>query len=108
MISPVPVESSRIVPPSVYDWSSPYRNKMLDRHYIGVNVYGNLIAAANDDRKMQMINVKQYLRLSTGIKNFVSSIQSVKFVVEQIFGGELKLLMDTESRIDRWACESPK
>lgn len=107
MISPVPVESSRIVPPSVYDWSSPYRNKMLDRHYIGVNVYGNLIAAANDDRKMQMINVKQYLRLSTGIKNFVSIIQSVKFVVEQIFGDELKLLMDAESRIDRWACESP-
>lgn len=81
---------------------------MLDLHSIRLEVHGNLFAAAIKNRRLQMLDIKQGLKLSTGIENVVSIIYSVQFEDEQMFGEELTSMIPTDSRIHWWASEGPK
>ena len=87
-----------------YDWFPTYRNNVLSHHSIGLDVHNN-VAAATDDRRVQIFDVKQGVELKSGIRTFAANAECVRFVDEQRSGDGLKLLVAAGPKIDEWAFE---
>ena len=91
-----------------YDWFPTYRNNVLSHHSIGLDVHTNLVAAATDDRRVQIFDVKQGVELKSGIKTFGANAACVRFVDEQRSGVGLKLMVAAGPKIDEWAFEGSR
>ena len=74
---------------------------------VGLDVHRNLIAAASDDGRVQIFDIKKGVELVSGIKNLGANAPCVKFVDEQRSGNGLKVLVGAGSRIESWAFEAP-
>ena len=91
-----------------YDWFSTYHNNLLTHQSNGLDVHGNLVAAATDDRRVQIFDVKQGVELNTRIRDVFAKFSCVRFVDEQMSGEGLKLMVAAGSRIDWWTFEGPR
>lgn len=78
---------------------------MLDHLSIGLDVHRNLVAAATDDRRVQIFDVKKGAELVSGIKSLDENAPCVRFVDEQNSGNGLKLMVAAGESIHGWAFE---
>ena len=78
---------------------------MLSHTSIGLDVHNNLVAAATDDRRVQIFDVKQAVELKSGIKTFGANAACVRFVNKQRSGDGLNLMVAAGPEIDEWAFE---
>ena len=78
---------------------------MLSHHSIGLDVHRNLVAAATDDRRVQIFDVKKGVELKSGIKNLGANAACVRFVDEQRSRDGLKVMVAAGPAIEEWAFE---
>ncbi|KAF6221607.1 hypothetical protein HO133_001573 [Letharia lupina] len=90
-----------------YDRFPAYRNNALNHLSIGLDLHRNLVAAATDDGRVQIFDVKKGVELECRIKNLGANAACVRFVDEQRSGNGLKLMVAAGPRIDGWAFEGP-
>lgn len=81
---------------------------MTNHLSIGLDVHRNLVAAATDDRRVQIFDVKKGVELESAIKSLVENAACVRFVDEQSSGNGLKLMVAAGASIDGWAFEGPQ
>ena len=74
---------------------------------IGLDVRHNLVAAATDDKRVQIFDVKKGVELGCGIKSLGANAPCVRFVDEESSGDGLKLMVAVGPRINAWAFEGP-
>ena len=86
-----------------YDRFPTYRNNVSNHLSVGLDVHRNLVAAATDDRRVQIFDVKKGAELVSGIKNLSGNAACVRFVDEQKSGDGLKLMVAAGESIDAWA-----
>lgn len=72
---------------------------------VGLDVHRNLVAAATDDKRVQIFDVKNGVELASGMKNLAVNAACVKFVDEQRSGNGLKLMVAAGPKIEGWAFE---
>ena len=67
---------------------------------VGLDLHCNMIAAATDDSRVQILAVKGDVGLAAGIKNHGVNAACVRFVDEQRSGNGLKLMVAAAPKID--------
>ena len=86
-----------------YDRFPTYRNNLLTHQPTGLDVHQNLLAAATDDGRVQLFDVKKGVELSSGISARFGNYTCVRFVDEQRSGEALKLMVATGPMIEWWS-----
>ena len=86
-----------------FDWFSTYRNNLSSHHSSGLDVHQNLMAAATDDGRVQIFDVRKGVELSSGISNDFENYTCVRFIDERTSGEALKLMVAMGPRIECWS-----
>ena len=76
---------------------------MSSHHSIGLDVHRNLVAAATDDGRVQIFDVKKGMELKSGIKNLCANAACVRFVDEQRSMDGLKVMVAAGPVIEEWS-----
>ena len=71
----------------------------------GLDVHRNLVAAATDDGRVQIFDVKRGLELDSGVKDLDSNATCVRFVDEKMSGSALKLMVATSNTMNEFIFE---
>ena len=80
-----------------------YCNDLSSPHSTGLDVHHNLVAAATDDGRVQIFDVKKGVELKSEIHNGLRNYTCVRFVDEQRSGEGLKLMAGAGSGIQWWS-----
>ena len=78
---------------------------MLNHLSVGLDVNGNLAAAATDDGRVHIFDVKRGLELDSGIKDLGSNAVCVRFVDEKKSRSGLKLMVAVNHTINEYIFE---
>ena len=86
-----------------YDWFPTYRNNLSIHQSAGLDVHQNMLAAATDDGRVQIFDIRKGVELSSGISNDFENYTCVRFVDEQTSGEALKLMVAKGPRVEWWS-----